>query len=77
MTQYLPTRTYILMGKWHLIQNQRTESHRKGKSLKHILVKANLKNLKPNGRSPAGPSILFNSSFAFCDLHLARSLLTL
>ena len=63
MTQYLPTRTYILMGKWHLIQNQRTESHRKGKSLKHILVRANLKNLKPhaNGRSPAGASILFNS----------------
>ena len=67
------------MGKWHLIQNQRTESHRKVKSLKHILVRANLKNLKPNanGRSPAGPSILFNSSFASCDLHLARSLSTL
>ena len=67
------------MGKWHLIQNQRTELHRKEKSLKHILVTTTPKNLKslPDGRSPAGPFILFNSSFTSRDLHLTRSSSTL
>ena len=67
------------MGKWHLIQKQRTELHRKEKSLKHILVRTTPKNLKSllDGRSPGGPSILFNSSFTSRDLHLARSSSTL
>ena len=67
------------MGKWHLIQKQRTELHRKEKSLKHILVRTTPKNLKSllDGRNPGGPSILFNSSFTSRDLHLARSSSTL
>ena len=67
------------MGKWHLIQKQRTELHRKEKSLKHILVRTTPKNLKSllDGRSPGGPSILFNSSFTSRDLHLAWSSSTL
>ena len=63
----------ILMGKWHLIQNQRTESHRKGKSLWYMM-KAEVKNgLRMLGVLEARrASILFNSSFASWDLHPAR-----
>ena len=64
------------MGKWHLIQNQRTELHRKEKSLKHILVTTTPKNLKslPDGRSPAGPFILFKkNSYIICKLKKRNS----
>ena len=64
MTQYPPART---------------SKHRKEKSLKDILVRTTPNNLKslPDGRSPAGPFILFNSSLTSRDLHLARSSSTL
>ena len=63
----------ILMGKWHLIQNQRIESHRKGKSLKYMM-EAEVKNRlrMPGVLEARRASILFNSSFASCDLHPAR-----
>ena len=63
----------ILMGKWHLIENQRTESHRKGKSLKYMM-EAEVKNRlrMPGVLEALRASTLFNSSFASCNLHPAR-----
>ena len=60
------------MGKWHLIQNQRTELHRI-KVVKTYPGQDYLKSL-PDGRSPAGPFILFKkNSYIICKLKKRNS----